>query len=420
MALSIATSIVLTRALQPEGRGIYAIVIFFASLMTYYSTFGIGQSAIYFVGKGHHSLSVIIGNTLALSALLSVLSMAMGVGLIWFFSLQFFPDVPSPFLWLGIVLIPVQLMLGIMTQLVLAIQNVRVYNLARLFQSAITLFAMVVFLWWRQGAVFSALGIEIFVSVGVCVLLWATLRNAVGPLIYRPQFSYIRGAIQYGFSTYLGSTLSLLHYRVDVFLINLFMKVSQVGFYSLSASLAEKISFFSDSISTLLFPRLAAEKDSVAANSLTPIVFRTVLFSMMGMGGLVIVMGGILITLFYGTTYAPSILPLRILVVGTIAAGAWGVLESDFKSRGFPLLGFLTTAVSTVLNVVLNCFWIPRYGIVGAATATAVSYSLSLFVGMGIFCRLSGQSGLDVLLPRKRDFLLYRDVWNRLSQGVRA
>ena len=420
MALSLATSVVLTRALQPEGRGLYAIVIFFVSILTYYSTFGIGQAAIYFIGKADTPPSVIVGNTLVLAAILSLASMTLGVTLILFFSGRFFPEVPSRFLWIGIVLIPVQLLMGIMTQLVLAVQNVRIYNFARLFQSAVTLFVMVVLLWWRSGTAITAVGIEIGVSAFVCLLLWAALRKDVGPLVYQVKIPYVRKAFKYGFSTYLGSTLLLFHYRVDIFLINLFMKVSQVGFYSLSASLAEKITFFSDSISTLLFPRLASEKNVETANSLTPLVFRTVLLAMMGMGGLLIGLGGVLITSLYGHTYGPSILPLRILVIGTIAAAAWGVLESDFKSRGFPLLGFLTTLISAVLNVVLNCFWIPRYGIVGAAMATAVSYTLSLSLGFGIFCHLSGQKTWAVLLPQKRDFLLYRDVLGRLFQRSQA
>lgn len=415
-----ATSIVLTRALQPEGRGLYAMVLFFVSILTYYSTFGIGQSAIYFVGKGEYPRSVIVGNTLVFSTVLSFVSMIAGAAVVQYYSHRIFPGVHPRYLWFGIVLIPLQLSMGIMVQLILAVQNVRMYNMVRIFQSAITLFAMIVLLWWQSGSVYTALGIEILVGGLVCALLWATLRRDIGVLVYRINVPYVRKALSYGFSTFMGSTLLLFHYRVDIFLINLFMKVSQVGYYSLSASLAEKITFFSDSVSTLLFPRLSGEKGPEAANNLTPLIFRTVLFAMAGMGGLLFGLSGILISLFYGEAYVPSVVPLRILVVGTVAAGAWGVFESDFKSRGYPLMGFLTTLISTVLNVILNCLWIPRFGIAGAATATAVSYSFSLVFGLGIFCRLSGLSVWAVLLPQKKDFFLYRDTLGRLLKEARA
>jgi O-antigen/teichoic acid export membrane protein len=420
MVLSLATSIVLTRALQPDGRGVYALILFFASVMTYYSTFGIGQSTIFFMGKGGHSASVIVGNTIMLSFVLSSVAATVGVLIIRFFSHRFFPSVEPRFLWVVIALIPFQHLFTVMIQMVLAIHDYRAYNMSRLFQAIFTLLAMILLLGCWKVSVLTAVGVEFASIVLVCAQLWYVLWRGVGRFTYRIHLPYVRSALRFGFSSYLGSTLLLFHNRVDLFLINLFMTATQVGFYSLSASLSEKVTVFSDSVSTLLFPRLAGEQDRDTVNSFTPLLFRTVFLFMLGFGGLLFLLGGLIILLLYGTAYAPSITPLRILIIGTIASGAWGVLESDFKSRGFPLLGFFTTLGSTIVNVVLNCLWIPRYGIIGAAGASAISYTFSLVLGLVIYCRLTGISGWEVVVPQKRDFVVYGDVLGRLWREARS
>lgn len=393
----------------------YAIVLFFTSVVTYCSTFGIGQAAIYLVGKGRYPRSLVIGNTLIMSGVISLVSVMAGSVIVCFFSARFFPTVQPGFLWVGVLLIPLQLISGIMAQLVLSVQNIRAYNLARILKGVSTLVGFFFLLGVLRGSVFTALWIEILSSLFVCVVLGRILIFENGPLNYRVRLGYVFSALRFGFATYVGSTLLLLHYRIDVFMINLYLSASQVGLYSLSSSLAEKISFLSDSISTLLFPRLVSGEGDT--NGLTPLVFRTVLFSLMGMGGILVVFGYFITKTLFGEAYIPSVAPLRILVIGTIAAGAWGILESDIKSRGFPLFGFATSFVSAVINIVLNWFWIPRYGIAGAASATAVSYLLSLVMGVFIYCHQTGQKIWVLLLPQKRDFLLYRDVVGRFWQG---
>jgi O-antigen/teichoic acid export membrane protein len=420
MVLGLVSSVILARVLQPEGRGGYAMVLFFSSVMSYYFTFGFGQAAIFHVGKGLYDRAQVLGNTLTVTMFLSLASMCVGGAVIYFYSSRLFPSVDPAFLWLGLGVIPVQLTSGILTQLALAIHNVRIYTVSLLMKGGGTLIAMVIFLAVFNGGVKMALTIEIAASLIVCVYLWFVLRWEAGPLDYRVHFSYIRQAFRFGLSTYVGTTLMLFHYRVDVFLINVYLSASQVGFYSLSASLAEKISFVSDGISTILFPRLAAEKNRETVNHLTPVVLRAVLLSLCLMGGGLFLLGYVVTTTLYGVSYAPAVTPLRVLLIGTVSAGAWGILESDIKSRGFPLFGFFTTLVSALVNVVLNVMWIPRYGITGAASATAISYAISFGLGLGIFCRLSGQTVWQVLVPTKNDIVLYRDIAKKLWQEARA
>jgi Na+-driven multidrug efflux pump len=48
-------------------------------------------------------------------------------------------------------------------------------------------------------------------------------------------------------------------------------------------------------------------------------------------------------------------------------------------AEGYTKLSMLRTAMGALINIILNVFWIPKYGITGAAMATLVAYACSTF-----------------------------------------
>ena len=57
-----------------------------------------------------------------------------------------------------------------------------------------------------------------------------------------------------------------------------------------------------------------------------------------------------------------------------------GTASTQFLiAEGYTKLSMLRTAMGAVINIILNVFWIPKYGIAGAAMATLVAYACSTF-----------------------------------------
>ena len=78
---------------------------------------------------------------------------------------------------------------------------------------------------------------------------------------------------------------------------------------------------------------------------------------------------------------------LQALLAGIVALSAGRVLSNDIAGRGRLILNAYGGLAAVATNVVLNLLWIPRYGIVGAAWASTVSYSVSFL--MALFSLLS-------------------------------
>lgn len=106
-----------------------------------------------------------------------------------------------------------------------------------------------------------------------------------------------------------------------------------------------------------------------------------------------VIVGGILLatpimTVLFGADYAPGAAALRILLVSVAAIFLHAVSTSILLGTRRVRLELLIMTAGAALNVPLNLFLIPRFGIVGAASATAASEVLILALCWGAVRRL--------------------------------
>ena len=220
---------------------------------------------------------------------------------------------------------------------------------------------------------------------------------------------YFKDSFLYGIKVYLGSILSFLSHRMGMWLINIFLNPLMVGFYSISIGLSEKLWLISDSIGTVLFPKISSENDKVKIKEFTPLVFRNVLFIVTLIAVLLFAIAHWLITLLYSDAFSESTKPFQILLIGAVTISGWKILESDLKGRGRPMLNTYATGISAVLNIILNILWIPKFGILGAAWAATISYTVMLLITLVIYSKISGNRITDLLFLKKSDVVLYRN-----------
>lgn len=83
------------------------------------------------------------------------------------------------------------------------------------------------------------------------------------------------------------------------------------------------------------------------------------------------------IMFFFGEKYVPAAPALQILATGFMFHTLVGLNGLSLIIAGESRFISLSTFIASVLNVVLNTLLIPEYGMVGAATATSVSYLVS-------------------------------------------
>ena len=95
------------------------------------------------------------------------------------------------------------------------------------------------------------------------------------------------------------------------------------------------------------------------------------------------VIGGLMIApqllaTVFGHAYAPAATALKLLLISLLFVALHGTARNVFLAHDRLGVETVVMSIGVVVNVILNLFWIPRYGLNGAAFATAVAEGFAL------------------------------------------
>jgi O-antigen/teichoic acid export membrane protein len=246
-----------------------------------------------------------------------------------------------------------------------------------------------------------------------CILLWGIARP-----VFRLDGPLLGESIRLGFRALASSVLSYLSGRGVLYFIDRFLGTAAVGYYSVASSLADLVQHAPSGLGGLVFTKASAEQGS-AADLARLVRLHWILSGAVAVG---LALGAPwALALLFGTSYGEAITPLRYLVVASYFMGVW-VLASSYVAgrRGMPWGLVMLSAFCTGLTLILAWFWIPPWGLRGAALAAAASVAATAAIMLGYLLRDSqGELKPGALLPRPRDLVeAIRDI--RRKAGTAA
>lgn len=416
--LGMGTSIITARILGPEGKGMLSLSLLLPGFIVCFSNLGLGHASVYYIGKQRYAPKEIFGNNLISTAVLSVSSILLGLGIISLFGSTIFAGVSSDFLLLSLCLIPAQLLIMLTLSIFLGLQKFIKYNSIQIVRISVSFILLSIFLWGLRFGVKAAIGIEICAYFAAATILFLILYRETRGISFRPSQRYFKDFLSYGSKFNIGSVFLFLYRQINIPIINVFLNPRMVGFYALSMGLSEKIWLISDAVGTTLFPRVSSEKDEEKLKQFTPLVFRNVLLIILVLITFLYIVAYWLITLVYSDAFISSVKPFRILIIGIAAFSGWRILENDLKGRGKPMVNTYIIGVSVTLNILLTILFVPRFGIIGAAWATTISYIITLLIGITAYCRLSGNTITQMFIFGKNDWDVYKTFAYRLKAKI--
>jgi PST family polysaccharide transporter len=204
----------------------------------------------------------------------------------------------------------------------------------------------------------------------------------------------------------------IVYLKIDVLMINHFMTRSDAGQYAAATKISEIWFIFPIVIVTTVFPFLWRFRDD-------PIEWkRRIQMTLDGLAWLGItaaivisLIGETLVVWLFGAAYSTAATVLVIHIWGGVFIFMRAVLSRWLIAEDLLPLSLLTHLAGAIVNIGLNFWWIPKFGIVGAAWATVVSYAVAgwLALFLSVSTRSMGVAMLKaLLLPlRTRDVRYY-------------
>lgn len=407
--LAIGVSVILARALGPEGKGIYALAILIPTLVYAFVNFGLGSSVIYYLGKKKYSASLVAGNSIILSLLLTVLIVFIFGIFILFFKNAFLTDIPYYIFLLSIPLSALLLLNNNLVNILLGTHRFTAYNIILSLTIVSQLLLLSALLLFSSVTVFSAYITYLFSIFLITITLLIYLKKIFHSFIFKLTRNYIKDFFSYGLKVFLGNVMAFLHLRVDIIILNSYLNPTAVGHYSVAVGVTEQLWMLPNSAATILFPRITSEKDETIKKNVTAILCRNILFLTLIASFILFLISKPLIIILFSDQFLKAVLPLQILLAGTFMSSGAKILGNDMSARGKPMINTYTNIITLVVNVVLNIIFIKNYGIAGVAFASAISYSLLFTLRLVFYKKISKNRIIDTIFIKKSDFLLYKE-----------
>ncbi|MCC6767251.1 MAG: flippase [Deltaproteobacteria bacterium] len=411
------TGIITARVLGPHDRGLFTLLITLPQTLVTFAKMGVAQANVYYVRRAKVPVSTVASNSLVLTLVVSLalLTTCYFAGH-WIID-PFTDGAPSSYVWLALVLVPFLLIESYFMAILQAVEAFNAYNLQSIIKAILSFVGIATALLLAHGKLWAALISQVSV-LAVCNLWLLMQCHRVAPFGFRWDRQVGRGTLGFGAKSYVQTLAAHLHYRIDLYLIALLLSPEQVAFYSIAVNMTNPILQIPDAIGTVIFPKLAGSPDQ-AAHERTAVTCRHTLFATLVAAVFYAGVGSQLMVLFYGSRYAPAIPPMFMMLPGIIMISLYQILSRNFTSRNRQQINIVAAGVALAVNAGSNLVLSPRFGIVGAALSTAISYSLAAGILLAVFVRESGWRVRDTVLVGADDLARYARLLMATSARLR-
>jgi O-antigen/teichoic acid export membrane protein len=209
--------------------------------------------------------------------------------------------------------------------------------------------------------------------------------------------SIFKKAIDFGLRSYVSCLLAFLVLRSDIYLINVFRGLYDVGLYSLAVSFSDGILLIVSSITLVLLPKITAEQNQ--SSEFTLRIARLVSVIMIFILFCSFIGARFVIKFLFGDSFLPSLLPFYILLPAIYFWSLSSILTQLFVSKGYPWFSVFIWLPGLVINVILNILFIPYYGIVVAAWTSLLAYFLNFLLHYFYFQKYRKTSLKEIIIP---------------------
>jgi lipopolysaccharide/colanic/teichoic acid biosynthesis glycosyltransferase/O-antigen/teichoic acid export membrane protein len=221
------------------------------------------------------------------------------------------------------------------------------------------------------GSVVLALIVSGILAAGTGI--WRLARRGFFAEFGLPSASLAKRIAVYGARGQLGNMLWLTNLRFDFVLLGALAGPAVLGIYAVASKFAELMRLAPTAINYVLYPRFAklgferatAEKRRLLPQATLLTVLLTPFVALLAYVGPV---------LLYGSAFRGAVVPGEIIIIGLSIEGAAAVSSAYLLGVGRPGLNSIGMGVGTIITVVLDVILIPKYGALGGAVTSAITY----------------------------------------------
>lgn len=290
---------------------------------------------------------------------------------------------------------------------IMLVQNVRMRLYANISSALMVMICYFMLYQFAPSGIFPIVAVT--VAIDILVILVYLLSERTAPKIKSLSTVFMKQVARFGFLPMLSTLLVTLNYSVDIFFLKRMASPIELSMYSTAAGVMNYVWLVPDAFKDILFSRVARndKKNSVAFSvkvSLLILVVITIGF---------VIFGKLFLSIMYGSPFLPAYGVILVLFLGVYSMVFFKLFGIVFLAEGKRVAHFLILLTSVTINMILNYFLIPKFGMYGAAYASVGSYNICGILFLWYYAKSSGQKMRDFVLITKTDIEAVKSVFRK-------
>lgn len=308
------------------------------------------------------------GNAIAISIAL----FPVYLFLLWTYQILFFPEFPFWLFASTAVLVYLFSFSNLLNKALSGIRNFYSQYRALLYSRVLTLCAILIFsLLFNADLTFLILLLTVGAIIHITGLLISLKNNnvCINPLTAR--FKIASRILKMSVPLGLAVLFNFLYDKIDIILISKLTDFENVAFYNIGYSVYKSSSLLYSFLFITGLSRISYLSKNKKAVRLFYKKYLFILLPVCLVSSLILYFfGGILISILYTDKFSGSEIILRILSFAVIGLALNNLTGVILNGLGMFRQNMNVTLAGLILNILLNIFFIPVYGIAGAAVIT--------------------------------------------------
>lgn len=358
------------RYLGEDGFGSYNFILAFISLFAVISDFGMSSVLMREIAKEPHRVSEFLSNGIlfriffsatafiAAIAVASIMDVSIDNLLIYLFAITLFFYPNNSFRDLFAAKLKMEFV---------AISEI----------ISILLFVIIALLIvWLKGSLVLIIMAHVF-SITIGFILLALFARREVKLTFRVNREVLAFFLREGWPLALSAMFVALYARIDQIMLFQMKNSQAVGLYSSVVRITELPGFLAVAFVSSITPVLSRTfiEDKKTFDRISRLTYRYLTIGVTLYILVVSLLSEYLLAIIFGERYVGASPTLIVLIWSSLFIFLGMGLNTVLICSNLQRTSFILTAACAIINMILNFFLIPLYGILGAALATVISYA---------------------------------------------
>lgn len=358
IGIGVLSTAFLTRYLGVEYKGDYSYITQIVLVLTIIFNLGIHQSYSFFYRKNNGR---VFEKYITVYLLQFIIHILLAVTLMFYFDNKNYIYV--------LLLLPFSV-INQQMESTMAIENIRLKIKLHMIIVTLRMISFFVMFLTLKTSLFPPIFLTVLLNIfGVSIYLYYS-KPDLKKVRYDREFLFT--VVNYSWVPMLTALLINLNYSVDVFFLKNMGTATELGVYSTALGIINYFWLLPDAFKEVLLSKFTKTNSSKAVLTSIKISLLTIISLII----IFIIFGRFAINILYGEEFLGSYLVTVILSLGAVSMVFYKIIGVVLLAEGKRWAYFFSLLISVILNIVANIFFIPIFGMYGAAYASVISYSV--------------------------------------------